>query len=103
MMTYTFLVISEDNPMAGAEDEGARWHVGDIVDVELSVSQYDAFKAAHLHCLERYIDEPLIFRLNDASKGPDGRFMDRMNKIRHTYPGAKEMFSNTRWQPKREW
>lgn len=102
MMTYTFLVTSEENPMKDHEDEGCRWHVGDIVEIQLRVSEYDEFKRDHAHCLERYIEEPLMFKLDDTTKGPPGQFMDRMNKIRHTYPGAQHMFDNARFRPKRE-
>lgn len=103
MMTYTFKVISEDNPMKDQEDVGCRWHVGDIVEIELRISEYDAFKEETAAYLERYMEEAPAFKFGDVIKSPDGRFMERMDKIRHNYPGAKNMFDGTKWRPKREW
>lgn len=103
MQTYTFKVISEDNPMKDNEDEGARWHVGDIVSVDLNVSEYDDFKKRCEAFLERYFDTPPAFKFGDTVKAPDGRFMERMDHIRHHYPGAKDMFNGTKYRPAREW
>lgn len=95
-MTYTFLVISNNNPHPDI------WHLGDVIEVELKVSEYDAFKKDTLLFLERYIEDPLPFTLGRGATVP-GKAMERLNRIRHTYPGAKDMFHNARYVPPREW
>lgn len=94
MPTYCFKVIKENvNEIP----------VGELVDVSLSISEYDAFKEANKDHLERYFDVPNLGFNFDGKIQPDGRFMDRMAHIQQTYPGAKGMFDNTRWSPKRVW
>jgi hypothetical protein len=92
-MTYVFKVVKSFDGL----------EVGEIIEVDLRITEYDRFKAAHPE-LERYIDVPPGFEMiNQAAKeGPDGRFMERMDHIRHHYPGAKGMFDQARWRPKRE-
>lgn len=103
MMTYTFRVINADNPMKDHEDEGARWKVGDIVSVDLRITEYDEFREETKSYLERYFDTPPAFKFEDSIKAPPGKFMERMDYIRHHYPGAKDMFNGTKWRPAREW
>lgn len=91
MMTYVFKVIKAFEDL----------EEGDLVEIQLPISEYDRFKAVHPE-LERYFDTAPAFKFVDM-KVPDGRFMDRLDKIRRTYPGAKGMLDGARWQPKREW
>lgn len=96
MPTYEFLVIAE-NP---------RGHeVGTVVEVELKFSEYDAFKKQHEAYLERYMSAAPPFELNDTAGAmrKHGKFMERMDHIRHNYPGAKGMFDDARFRPNREW
>ena len=92
-MTYEFLVTAE-NP---------RGHeIGTVVEVQLSVSQYEAFKEEHKAYLERYIGTPIGFKFGE-SVTPPGQFMESMDYIRNNYPGAKGMMNDTKWRPAREW
>ena len=77
---------------------------GDIIEMDLKVSEYDRFKEAHPE-LERYFDEAPAFHFVDmvGKRGPDGRVLDRLDSIRRNYPGAKNMFENARWTPRRQW
>lgn len=92
-MTYTFKVIKAFDGL----------EVGEIVEVNLGITEYDRFKEAHPE-LERYFDEAPAFQFVDmiGKRGPDGRVLDRLDHIRRTYPGAKNMLDNARWKPKSE-
>lgn len=96
MMTYVFKCIKEFEYA-----EGMVLKEGEMIEVDLKPSEYDAYKAAHPE-LERYHDTAPGFRFADMVQ-PDGRFMERLDRIRHTYPGAKGMFEGSRFRPKREW
>jgi hypothetical protein len=93
MTTYTFKITAE-NP--------ANLPVGSIVEIEMKMSEYDEFKQENAAYLERYFVDSPAFKF-DGKLYPDGRAMERMSQIQSTYPGAKDMFKNSRWVPKREW
>jgi len=84
-MTYTFKIIE----------------TGEIVEVELKMSEYDAFKAAHPE-LERYI-EAVAFNFEGRVNTVPGQASERLRKIEATYPGAKGMLNNSKFHHNREW
>lgn len=93
-MTYEFLVIAE-NPRGHS--------IGDVVEVQLSVSQYEAFKEEHKAYLERYIGSAPGFQFAESVR-PPGQFLDRLDQIEHNYPGASGMMSsNAKYRKAREW
>lgn len=99
MMTYAFRLLKFHD--AFPEPWGGM--IGDIVEVELPITAYDAFKAKYVpEYLERYMDDTPSFAF-DKSIRPDGQFMGRMSQIRDNVPGAQNMFDNAKWQPHREW
>lgn len=75
---------------------------GDVIEIDLRMSEYDAFKEDNKDLLERYFSEPPALTYG-APKQPDGRFMERLSRIQQKYPGAKNMFDNAKYRPKREW
>lgn len=90
-MTYTFKVLTAFDGL----------EVGQIIEIDLKITEYDRFKAAHPE-LERYFDEPPAFKFAETLH-PPGQVMERLDHIRNHYPGAKDMFNGTKWRPSREW
>lgn len=85
MPTYTFKVLEklESHP---------NFEVGDIIDLTIKISEYDAFKADHPQ-LERYFEEAPAFTYNGRTFGSlraqtDDTFKERMAKIAEAHPGS---------------
>ena len=98
MITYTFKLIKYHH------DFPKDWKVmvDNVVEIQLPISEYDSFKKEYNGYLERYLGDVPGFKF-DSTKRPDGRFMERLSNIQQNYPGAKDMFKDAKWQPKREW
>jgi len=95
MITYTFIVRKQHPEFP------VPWPEGHVIEVELPIRDYDEFKAKYEGYLERYfVDAPAHMFVSTVT--PDGRFMERLNTIKHNYPGAQNMFDNAKWSPKRE-
>jgi hypothetical protein len=99
MPSYTFKVIGEA-PEEVERRENIK--IGDIIEVDMKITEYDAFKANNSHWLDRIIEEAPAFTFDDKVR-PPGKFMEKLNHIKHTYPGAKDMFKDAKYQPPREW
>lgn len=98
MPSYTFKVVGEVPAEIPDKDSLKQ---GDLIEVDMKMTEYDQFKADHVAWLERVIDAP-AFVFGDTVK-PPGKVMERLNHIKHHYPGAKDMFKNARFTPPREW
>jgi hypothetical protein len=99
MATYTFKLLKYH------KDFPKHWKtmLGEVVEIEYPMVQYDELKEKYVpKYLERYLDATPSFTF-DKNIAPDGRFMERMSRIQSSYPGAKDMFKDARWAPKREW
>jgi hypothetical protein len=94
-MTYTWKVLKK-----------CRWGKrGEIIEVQMSMSEYDEFKVNNQELLERYLDVvPMMTGTfgTFAAKLPSG-FSDRMRQIEQNYPGAKGMLKNSKFNHTREW
>lgn len=102
MITYTFKILKHHKNFPESWKD---FEIGSIVEVDLNIKDYDAFKKKYDGYLERYLEEAPAFAIVDmvGKRGPDGLFMEKLARIRNNYPGAKDMFKDARWQPKREW
>src|SRR6185312_13973534 len=93
-MTYTFKVLRK-----------CKWgKKDDIVEVQMGMSEYDAFKAKHIHTLERYLDVvPAVTGTFGvmAAKLPTS-FSNRLRQIEQNYPGAKGMLKDSKFNHPRE-
>jgi hypothetical protein len=84
-MTYVFKIIE----------------TGELVEVELKMSEYDLFKKSHPE-LERYF-EPVPFNFEGRVKTVPTQVTERLRRIEATYPGAKGMLKNSKFHHNKEW
>jgi hypothetical protein len=96
MPSYVFKVIGEV-----PTDFPGQPKLGDLIEVDMKITHYDEIKSSN-PWLERYMDEAPGFVFDDKVK-PPGKFMERMNYIKHHYPGAKNMFDNAKYTPPLEY
>jgi len=94
-MTYTFKVLKK-----------CRWgKKDDIIEVEMSMSEYDGFKSQNIRLLERYLDAvPMLTGTFGTFSGKlPSQFSDRLRHIEKNYPGAKGMLKDSKFAQTREW